>query len=465
MRTVASVGDKPLPSVSGEPGASLRADADDLDLPPSSGSRISGRVYDERGKPVPNAKVRLAVTSSPGGKVVYATTERAGAFTLRGLRPGSSYAVIAEYQGEDGIMTGRAQAKAPQVDVRISLQPRDGESSQGHASIQPARPRVEPISNIDPVDDETSDEARSAGRDQHRGPRLAGRRCRVARASAERAPVASGGTTVRPRRFAAGWNSRQVRLEQGRHAQGQVTGFQRRRGSGGLPIAACVMSQAPISTMTGPIPCPPLSIPPRFLRGIRQTPLDEHPVKVARGSTRSVGQYRAPNRPRVRLARRSTTRRSASWMAPGEREPRSMPEDILPGARVITPGSSAPIAVNETPDDDSPPAASPRSSRRSAAPAPAARPIRRDDADSSRRPSRCAGDHRWRVQHRRAADVAPRWPAISRKCLSMNRFGGPPAMPGGRRSRRRHADRQGTGRQSRTLLDCSADRGRRLMRR
>ena len=159
MRTVASVGDKPLPSVSGEPGSSLRADADDLDLPPSSGSRISGRVYDERGKPVPNAKVRLAVTSTPGGKAVYATTERSGAFTLRGLRAGTSYAVIAEYQGEDGMMTGRAQAKAPQADVRITLQPRSGESSQDHASILPARPRVEPISNIDPVEDENSDDA------------------------------------------------------------------------------------------------------------------------------------------------------------------------------------------------------------------------------------------------------------------------------------------------------------------
>ena len=76
VRTVASVGDKPLPSVSGEPGASLRADTEELDLPASSGSRISGRVFDDRGKPVPNAKVRLAVSSSPGGKVVYATTDR-----------------------------------------------------------------------------------------------------------------------------------------------------------------------------------------------------------------------------------------------------------------------------------------------------------------------------------------------------------------------------------------------------
>jgi hypothetical protein len=135
MRTVASVGDKPLPSVSGEPGSSSRADADDLDLPPSSGSRISGRVYDERGKPVANAKVRLAEKSTPAGKSVYATTDRSGAFTLRGLHSGTSYAVIAEYQGDDGIKSGRVQAKAPKVGVRISLQTRGGDANEGHASI------------------------------------------------------------------------------------------------------------------------------------------------------------------------------------------------------------------------------------------------------------------------------------------------------------------------------------------
>ena len=46
-------------------------------------------------------------------------------------------------------MSGRAQVKAPQTDVRIALQPRGG-ANQGHASIRPARPRIEPISNIDP---------------------------------------------------------------------------------------------------------------------------------------------------------------------------------------------------------------------------------------------------------------------------------------------------------------------------
>jgi thiol-disulfide isomerase/thioredoxin len=158
LTTVASVGDKPLPIVAGEPGASLRAEPEQLDRPTGTGSRISGRVYDDRGKPVPNAKVRLAVGSAAGGKVVLATTDRSGAFTLPGLRPGSSYTLIAEYEGEDGTVSGRAQAKAPQSDVRIALQPRGDESGQGRSSIRAARPRVEPISNVDPADDEPSDE-------------------------------------------------------------------------------------------------------------------------------------------------------------------------------------------------------------------------------------------------------------------------------------------------------------------
>ena len=76
VKTVASLGDKPLPIVSGEPGASLRADTEELDLPSPRGSRISGRVYDERGRPVPDAKVRLAVGGAAGGRVVRATTDR-----------------------------------------------------------------------------------------------------------------------------------------------------------------------------------------------------------------------------------------------------------------------------------------------------------------------------------------------------------------------------------------------------
>jgi thiol-disulfide isomerase/thioredoxin len=55
-------------------------------------------------------------------------------------------------------MSGRAQVKAPESNVRIALQPRDG-VNQGHASIRPARSKIEPISNIDPSDEEPLDES------------------------------------------------------------------------------------------------------------------------------------------------------------------------------------------------------------------------------------------------------------------------------------------------------------------
>ena len=139
MKTIASVGDKPLPIVTGEPGTgSLRAEPEDINRPAPSGSRISGRVYDERGKPAPDVKVRLAVGGAAGGKAIVATTDRSGAFTLHGLRSGSSYTVIAEYEDEEGTMSGRAQAESTQTDVRDRLQAPGG-ANQGHASIRPAR--------------------------------------------------------------------------------------------------------------------------------------------------------------------------------------------------------------------------------------------------------------------------------------------------------------------------------------
>src|SRR4051794_30378408 len=82
IKTTASVGDKALPIVAGAPGSSLRADTADPDLPRASRGRISGRVYDEEGRPVSNARVRLALGSAPAGKAVYANTDRSGAFTL-----------------------------------------------------------------------------------------------------------------------------------------------------------------------------------------------------------------------------------------------------------------------------------------------------------------------------------------------------------------------------------------------
>jgi thiol-disulfide isomerase/thioredoxin len=129
MRTVASIGDKPLPIVTGEPGDSLTAENETPERHSRAGSdgRISGRVVDENGEPVANAQVRLAVSSAAGGRVARATTDRGGGFTLRGLRPGSTYTVIAEWEDAQGVLTGRSKVEAPDTDVRIALAPSDAE--------------------------------------------------------------------------------------------------------------------------------------------------------------------------------------------------------------------------------------------------------------------------------------------------------------------------------------------------
>ena len=256
MKTVASVGDRPLPIVAGEPGASVRAETDDLDRPAPKGSRISGRVYDERGKPAPDVKVRLAVGGTAGGKSVIATTDRSGAFTLHGLHSGSSYTLIAEYEDEDGVMSGRAQVKAPQTDVRIALQPRDGSANQGHASIRPARPRVGAISNIDPIDDENSDELgggsdrRINAEDLEPPAAEAAALLPANTARARRAPSDLSQPPVR-----AGWNVRQPGSKNGANASSESRLRDDGALTGGRPRS---VDQAPAEADDdGPNPLPP----------------------------------------------------------------------------------------------------------------------------------------------------------------------------------------------------------------
>ncbi|OJW26685.1 MAG: hypothetical protein BGO49_00410 [Planctomycetales bacterium 71-10] len=159
VKTTASVGDKSFPVVAGLPGEDTRvADAGTGSRRPA-GARISGRVYDEEGEPVRNAVVRLAMSGAAGGKLVHANTDRSGAFTLRGVRPGSSYTVIAEYHGEQGMMTGRADAEAPETDLRISLHPRDSRPGRGdEVAAVPERPRARAVARAEESDD-GSDEA------------------------------------------------------------------------------------------------------------------------------------------------------------------------------------------------------------------------------------------------------------------------------------------------------------------
>jgi thiol-disulfide isomerase/thioredoxin len=343
MRTVASVGDKPLPIVAGEPGSSLRAETDELDLPGSTGARISGRVYDDRGKPVPNAKVRLAVSSSPGGKVVHDTTARDGAFTLRGLRAGLSYTVIAEYQGEDGIVTGRVQAKAPDGDVRISLQPR-GDTGQGHASIRPARPRVEPISNVDPVEDDPPNDSRpGAGPINSEDLELpapeaaslpARRNVQLSRATTDNSSA--------PAR--AGWNPRHTGAANAAPEKGTAPDPSDDSTSIPRPVASQPTSEADDD---GPNPLPPALEPGSVNSKHSSARVAADPAKVARAGTRSV---RRRSRPQDTASLERDDSRSIGIMDPqNEREPGSMPEELVPGGRVITPGSSGPISVDEPP--------------------------------------------------------------------------------------------------------------------
>jgi hypothetical protein len=87
VRTITSVGDKPLPVVAGTPGDSVSSGRVAPERRTDAEGRISGRVLDERGRAVPNAEVRLAVDGAAKGKSVHATTDRAGGFTLHGSVP------------------------------------------------------------------------------------------------------------------------------------------------------------------------------------------------------------------------------------------------------------------------------------------------------------------------------------------------------------------------------------------
>jgi thiol-disulfide isomerase/thioredoxin len=377
MRTVASVGDKPLPIVAGAPGASLRAETEDLDLPESSGSRISGRVVDERGKPVANARVRLAERGSPAGKVINYTTMRDGSFTLRGLRPGTSYAVIAEYQGEEGIMTGRIQAKAPQTNVRISLQPRDGGSEQGHASIQPARPRIEPISNIDPADDEGSDSDPPGGKlnmedleaPAEEAASLSTRRnLRLSRATDEPSSRAGRGSwnAMQPAGKSAGSASRANNPDD----------VDERPSRSSAPAAV----SSPALDDDGPNPLPPALDTAEAASKASDVFGEDRPVRVAGGTATTARGGR--RRSSARNAGRDISGAIGSVADSADGEPRSIPEDVLPGSRVITPSASGPIVIDQYRDGDDASGPSAKTSARGRTPRsrPAASPSGEDDS-------------------------------------------------------------------------------------
>ena len=152
-RSIAVVGDRPLPPKVGEPGAEVVADTTEPEPKRNPRARISGRVLDTQGRPVADATVRLADGGSKGGRDVSAITDRSGAFTLGGLRPGSTYWLVAET--EDGRESGRARATTADTGVQISLGDDGGADASAADRPRLGRPtRARPISDREEVEDD-----------------------------------------------------------------------------------------------------------------------------------------------------------------------------------------------------------------------------------------------------------------------------------------------------------------------
>jgi thiol-disulfide isomerase/thioredoxin len=346
VKTVASLGDQPLPVVSGEPGRSVRSD-DEAPPPPSTvGSRVSGRVYNERGKPVPGAKVRLAVGGASGGKVVSATTDRSGAFTLHGLRPGLPYTVIAEYDDGVGTMTGRAQVKAPQTDVRIALSPGGDESETDRTSIRPAGPRIEPISNVDAVEDEPSRDSGGAGRInfEDMGPPAAEAAALEPRPNVQVTRAAPG---ARKASGHATWSSRDgAPAKDAPHGSASPAhdGDNAAR-SADAPESGGDAGRGEFDD-DGENPLPPAREPTKDGAAWSGRRSSGDPVRVADNTPTSPS--RRPRR--SRSIDQSGERPGISLDDPSDREGRTTAALAVPGSRVIKPGAYGPIKLDQHAD-------------------------------------------------------------------------------------------------------------------
>jgi thiol-disulfide isomerase/thioredoxin len=142
VRTIAGIGLGPerLAIRDGAPSTiSSRVD------PPSTAegpSEVVGQVVDDRGVPVANARVRLAVDGTPGGREVVGTTNRSGQFLLKGLRPGEEYTLIAEWDDGREFLLGRSMISSPAEKIRIEVAAvggSDGSSIASNAGLESSR--------------------------------------------------------------------------------------------------------------------------------------------------------------------------------------------------------------------------------------------------------------------------------------------------------------------------------------
>ncbi len=382
VRTIASVGDKPLPIVAGEPGASLRAETEEPEPPRNSGSRVSGRVYNDRGKPVPGVRVRLALGGAAGGKVIGTTTDRSGAFTLHGLHPGTSYTLIAEYDGNAGAMTGRAQVKAPQTDVRIALSPGDDDAGEGHASIRPARPKVEPISNVDPMDDEPTEGDDGAVRINFEdiGPPAAEATSLRPEQSVQISRSSAPGDGPTPKKSTRGtWTSRRDSSAAGaaKNAAGRGDGDDNSDDAKGNVGSGASRDSRADQFDDGPNPLPPALEPSRAGAMRSDSGSEDEPVRVARATSQASVRSRRQPASTARARSQAGTTIDSDSADDGRTKPNS--EDPAPGEQVIKPGAFGPIRIGDRADANSDATPPPERRLRSQTPAPAS-----DDDQASR---------------------------------------------------------------------------------
>ncbi len=155
-RTVVSAGDTAVALRDGTGRQSIDTDLDEPEPPSRPDGRISGKVVDERGKAVPNAEVRLADGGLRSGRDQTVTTDATGRFTLRNLRPGGSYTLVAE--GSEG-KGGRAEDAEPGTPVTIRLGDDDGPKPKTADASDPARPgkRTNRVSERAPIREADAD--------------------------------------------------------------------------------------------------------------------------------------------------------------------------------------------------------------------------------------------------------------------------------------------------------------------
>jgi thiol-disulfide isomerase/thioredoxin len=337
MRTVASVGDKPVSVTTGEPGQAVTAETDAPDRRTAkSDGRISGRVVDREGEPVAFARVRLAMGGTPGGKVIRATTDRSGGFTLRGLRPGSSYTLIAESGDGTDLLTGRIEVQAPDSDIQISL------GSSGSRTAGGAR-RVNPISARE--DEEPVDQSSGLAEEEPAS--------RPGRIDVKELPPAREADAYAPMT--------------GRNSRAGSSPARWRRGAAPEPNPEAEPESGAESSRR----LPDAGSSPRPARGAPEPPVfepsaldDEGPNPLPPALEPEKASYRPPAREPVERPKR---------VAPAEPPAPEVP----PGALVAVPPASTPVAFSEVPASARSEEREPPAESDPAPPVPTDRPRRR----------------------------------------------------------------------------------------